>query len=262
MATLIVAGFHRSGTSLLTELLHTAGLFVGDDLLGAMPSNPYGHFEDRRVMQLHENVLRDNGFNWQVDRAFVPYVNRRRWGAMQSFVDRRRARHRLWGFKDPRVCFFLPVWHHLLPEAKTVIVYRDPAACVASLHRRQLSDLVKREGSAESHRRFWAEPDLGLRMWIAHNEALLDFAIANPNDAIVVSFDALSRGFPIVDVARERWGMPLTSTPTSTVFDPGVATGPAPLRIFDESLLEVVEEIASHFAQLDASAVRSEGVTT
>jgi len=38
---LIVAGFHRSGTSLVCQVLHRAGLFLGYDLLGAVFSNPY-----------------------------------------------------------------------------------------------------------------------------------------------------------------------------------------------------------------------------
>ena len=47
---LIVAGFHRSGTSLVCQLLHRAGLFLGYDLLGPAFSNPHGHFEDTEVL--------------------------------------------------------------------------------------------------------------------------------------------------------------------------------------------------------------------
>ena len=89
----------------MTQLLHTAGLFVGDDLIGAMPSNPYGHFEDRRVVAIHDSILADNGEFWQVDREFIPYIHPRRWHLMRSFVADRRANHGLWGFKDPRVPF-------------------------------------------------------------------------------------------------------------------------------------------------------------
>ena len=60
-SVLVVAGFHRSGTSLVTEILSRAGLFVGDDLIGANPSNPYGHFEDREVVRLHDRLLADVG---------------------------------------------------------------------------------------------------------------------------------------------------------------------------------------------------------
>ena len=63
---LIIAGFHRSGTSLVCQLLHRAGLFLGDELLGATFSNPNGHFEDAEVVELHERILADNGRTWRV----------------------------------------------------------------------------------------------------------------------------------------------------------------------------------------------------
>jgi hypothetical protein len=71
---IVIAGFHRSGTSSAAQLLHTAGLFVGDDLVGKMPYNPYGHYEDREVLAIHDQILRDNGFNWQVAESFVPMI--------------------------------------------------------------------------------------------------------------------------------------------------------------------------------------------
>ena len=54
---LIIAGFHRSGTSLVSQLLHRAGLFLGYDLMGASFSNPHGHYEDIEVYDLHEQIL-------------------------------------------------------------------------------------------------------------------------------------------------------------------------------------------------------------
>ncbi|MEN8240180.1 MAG: sulfotransferase [Actinomycetota bacterium] len=259
MAELIVGGFHRSGTSLLTELLHRAGLFVGDDLLGALPSNPYGHFEDKEVLRIHDRILRDNGLNWQVDRPFIPYIDASRWRAMQDLVDRRRAAHRLWGFKDPRVCFFLPAWKHLLPGMKTIIVYRNPAESVASLHRRQTSDLVHRRGNEESHRRFWAEPDFGLRMWLAHNQALAAFARAYPEDTLVLSFDALAAGYPIVEQSIDRLGVKLNPIPTFKVFDPTVtATETEVTYVYDSPMMRVVQATLDELHSMDETT-RSEG---
>jgi hypothetical protein len=71
---LIVAGFHRSGTSLVCQLLHRAGLFLGYDLMGAAFSNPYGHFEDTEVHHLHEQILADNGHTWMVSEPFLPVI--------------------------------------------------------------------------------------------------------------------------------------------------------------------------------------------
>ena len=252
MAELIVAGFHRSGTSLLTELLHRAGLFVGDDLLGAMPSNPYGHFEDREVLRIHEQLLRDNGMNWQADTPFVPYIHADRWRAMQNFADMRRVNHQLWGFKDPRVCFFLPAWKHILPGMKTIIVYREPAECVASLQRRQATDLMHRRGSEESHRRFWAEPDLGLRMWLAHNQALVAHARAYPDDTLVVSFDALAHGYPLIDHCNDHLGMELDPVATFKVFAPTTtAQGASAMTVYDPDLVRATNATLDHLRGLE-----------
>jgi hypothetical protein len=49
---------------MLTRMLHKAGLFVGDRLLGAVPSNPHGHYEDEEVLRFHDRVLEANGCNW------------------------------------------------------------------------------------------------------------------------------------------------------------------------------------------------------
>ena len=132
---LIIAGFHRSGTSLVCQLLHRAGLFLGDELLGATFSNPNGHFEDAEVVELHERILADNGRTWRVGEHFAPVLADSHLECMRRLVERREARHRLWGFKDPRVCLFLPLWKHLLPRARVLLVYRHFAEATRSLAR-------------------------------------------------------------------------------------------------------------------------------
>ena len=68
---LIIGGFHRSGTSATARLLHRAGLFLGYELLEALPSNPYGHFEDREVVDLHRHILNGNEQTWLVDEPHL-----------------------------------------------------------------------------------------------------------------------------------------------------------------------------------------------
>ena len=156
---LIIAGFHRSGTSATSRLLHRAGLFLGYELLEALPSNPYGHFEDREIVNLHTRILSDNEKTWAVDETFLPIVVQQRWQLMQSIIDRRNSEHRLWGFKDPRACLFMMLWKHLLPNAKVLIVYRHFSGSTYSLGQRHSSDMFLGRGSELVHRRFWEEPD-------------------------------------------------------------------------------------------------------
>lgn len=222
---LIIVGFHRSGTSLLGQLLHGAGLFLGDELMGAKPSNPYGHFEDWEVVHFHDRILSDHGDTWQVAGPRSYHVSRRHWDWARDFVTRREVEHELWGFKDPRVCLFLPIWRHLLPDARFVVVFRDPAESVHSLERRHSSQLFAGEGSPEPHMTLWRIPDHGLRMWDAYNRSVLSFVEANPDDCIVLPFRSLQEGFPVIGALNRRWDLGLEEIPSSAVFDPHVTRG-------------------------------------
>ena len=236
---LIVAGFHRSGTSLVCQLLHRAGLFLGYDLLGSKFSNPYGHFEDTEILNLHEQILSDNGQTWMVGERFLPIITEPHWRTMEGIIRRRNAEHGVWGFKDPRACLFLMVWKHLLPDAKVLLVYRHFSDSTYSLGRRQSAELLSDPtGPPRVYRRFWEEPDLALRMWLVHNEALLAFARAFPADTLAVSLNMIQGGFPVVEVINRVWGFGLGNVPVSETFDSDVTgrrSGRQPLS--DRSLI-------------------------
>jgi hypothetical protein len=221
---LIIVGFHRSGTSLTAQLLHRAGLFLGYELLEANPSNPYGHFEDKDVVNLHQGILADNGYTWLVGEPFLPVVRRSRWQQMQQIIERRNTEHRLWGFKDPRACLFMMLWKYLLPDAKVLLVYRHFTGPVRSLAQRHSEALFSKQGNQHVHRRFWEEPDLALRMWLMHNNVLLAFARAYPEDTLAVSLDMIQDGFPLIWAINRRWNLGLEDVPVGEVFDPGIAT--------------------------------------
>jgi hypothetical protein len=226
----IVSGFHRSGTSVVARLLHSAGLHLGDDLIGALPSNPYGHYEDREFVRLHDSILADNEVNWQLDRPLNLLITPERWVEMENAATKRSSHHDLWGFKDPRVCLVIHAWKHLLPEARVVAVYRNWSDSTYSLERRHIEEMTAGINSDEVHERFWTVPDLGLRMWVEYNRALLRFAADHPDDVVFVPFDALSRpGLDLVDTLNERWDLGLDATQDAPPFDPA-ATDSRPGR--------------------------------
>lgn len=249
---MIVAGFHRSGTSAAARLLHHAGAHMGDELVGVRLSNPFGHYEDVSVVSLHEALLADNGRGWQVAEDLIPVVAPSRWEQLRAFAVERQKGHRVWGFKDPRVCLFLQVWKHLLPEARVVVVFRHYAEAVDSLHRREARLALAGDRADGLHRRFWQVPALALRMWLVHNRALLDFAAAHPRDVLAVSFDALRAGAPLLAAVEARFGLGLRVVPTFEAVQPGYPPverpllRPAPAGLIDEAntVLAALEGLA------------------
>src|ERR1700688_3966457 len=122
---IVVAGMHRSGTSLLTSVLHA--------------NNPRGYFEDADFYELHLRMLHactrqdDPGFRdwgWTesegFDRGRLPEFRT----AARELVDKRRGSPGTWGWKDPRTALLLDFWHEILIEAGTapgyLLVYRPP----------------------------------------------------------------------------------------------------------------------------------------
>lgn len=252
---LIVAGFHRSGTSMVCQLLQRAGLFLGYKLLGAHRSNPYGHFEDREILDLHKRILEDNGQTWQVSRSFSPVITEAHRRSMRRAIERRNREHELWGFKDPRVCLFMTAWKQMLPGAKVLVVYRHFRDVTYSLGKRHSTELFLNRGPVHLHRRFWEEPDLALRMWLVHNNALITFAHAYPEDTLVVSLDMVQEGFPVVEAVNRRWELGLNGTQASQVFDPAAtARRPGKQPVSDRRLIGRVRETWRALEQLSGQA--------
>jgi len=254
---LIVAGFHRSGTSATAQLLHRAGLFLGDELLEALPSNPYGHFEDKEVVDLHHQILSDNDLTWLVDEPFVPVVDEQRWQRMRRLVECRNTEHGLWGFKDPRACLFLALWKYLLPNAKVLLVYRHFSGSTYSLARRHSALLFSGTISGFLHRRFWEQPDLALRMWLTYNKALLAFARAYPDDTLAVSMNMIRDGFPIVWAIERRWNLGLEDVSVAEVFSPAASVErPRRQPVADRRLIGEVERAWQDLEELGARTER------
>ncbi|NJK60916.1 MAG: hypothetical protein HC918_12650, partial [Oscillatoriales cyanobacterium SM2_1_8] len=57
LSPLVVAGMHRSGTSLTASLLQTLGTHLGQTLVAADRHNPKGYFEDLDFVTLQRQML-------------------------------------------------------------------------------------------------------------------------------------------------------------------------------------------------------------
>ncbi len=251
---MIIAGFHRSGTSLTARILHRAGLFLGDELLGAHPSNPYGHFEDLEILNLHEEILADNSLDMFVEAPFIPVLGESHRQNMKSIANRRNAEHALWGFKDPRTSLFIMAWKHLLPEARVLVVYRHHAEATYSLARRHATEIFSGRGTAFD-RQLWEKPDLALKSWLAYNDALLAFARAYPEDTLVVSLDTLRAGLPLVPVLNHRWNLGLENAPGEALqVAPSGKRRPQPVSY--RRLIPAVENTWQALEKLDARTRR------
>ncbi len=259
MTLLILGGHHRSGTSLLAQMFRKAGLDLGSVLLPGNQSNPHGHIEDTEVVAIHEKLLRDNGRNWQVVEDFVPVVNRDVWDAMAEFVARRQSGATLWGFKDPRVCLFVPLWRHVDPACKLVGIFRDPGSCISSLERREAMRIIQGASPRSDAWGVFQHADQALRMWLASNRGLLRAKRAYGDDVLLVRLSDVLDGLDVPGLVSERWGVDLCSVAPGGVVDRGALTSEESVaEVEDPSLLVAANRT---WTCLNSAAER-EGATT
>src|SRR5262245_10454914 len=144
---LIVAGMHRSGTSLLASLLHGGGCTMGEALLPADRHNRSGYFEDVEFLSLNRRMLAATvsggapghaDWGWTEDTD-TPGIDAER---LESFVAeadalvaRRSVARACWGWKDPRTSMLLDFWDRRLSDARYLFVYRSPWDVADSMQR-------------------------------------------------------------------------------------------------------------------------------
>lgn len=139
----IVLGAPRSGTSLLAGWLHHSGVLMGDRFLEPDEGNPGGYFEDLDFLELHRRflsrseaeagrLLEDSTLREAPIRCDLPEQDRQ---AARALVETRIRAASLWGWKDPRTCYYVDFWNELMPRAKYLLTYRHPLEVCASLLR-------------------------------------------------------------------------------------------------------------------------------
>jgi len=153
---------HRSGSSLTANLLQKLGMSLGPfDLIGAAPSNPYGHFEsvpfhslNRRIQEWAFGFADDVPGDRDVLRKFVE--GQGAWPASRPIPGEWLAEGEtavrtliesgpVSGFKDPRTVLVWPFWRRVFDAIEDVDVV--PVALLRSPHEIAMSLCTRSQGA-------------------------------------------------------------------------------------------------------------------
>jgi len=129
---------HRSGTSVVSAILHTLGVNMGSRFRAPDVHNTTGYYEDLDWRDLNKSILAYCDATWYRPPFPVTLNNARREFSEQieSLVIQ-KSTSPLWGFKDPRTCLTIPcIYHHLPITTFVVFVRRNEDIVVDSLMRR------------------------------------------------------------------------------------------------------------------------------
>jgi hypothetical protein len=149
----IIAGMHRSGTSLVARLLERGGLYVGGSWVER--NHESVHFTRANRAMLGEPPLTIHDYGWSAPKS-ADFIWARKGFAERAAKDLSHFLAEMdgeagWGWKDPRNSLTLPVWLAVFPNARVLHVVRDGRAVALSLADRDFID-----------------PAMGIALWEHH----------------------------------------------------------------------------------------------
>lgn len=240
MQPLVIAGMHRSGTSILTTVLDELGLFSGSKLDSNHEAIFFAH--------LNNWLLRQAGAAWDYPEPFHDFLTHdamvgasalqlRHILTMPRAIEFMGLRQYLrlrdvakldrpWGWKDPRNTFTLPVWQRVFPDAKFLVIHRHGADVAASLAVRARRLCKEIAGNPVTSSRWgWRLPvsnnsltrcldlDHSLALWETYSREADRHAAAMGANALIIKYeDFMADPVPVVTRVLAFAGMSATPT--------------------------------------------------
>lgn len=126
----VLLGMHKSGTTLLSRILHESSINMGifDSNQGYDQGNKYERLETH---DLNIGILgcdyKEHSLNISKVIHDPGQVKPEMMEKMKAFVRSADSKFSKWGFKDPRTCLTYDVWKEVLPEHKIIAIFRHPS---------------------------------------------------------------------------------------------------------------------------------------
>lgn len=201
--TYVVLGMHKSGTTLVAEILHRSGIPMVET---ASESDYYAgnKWERESTLAFDKQVLagQDVDSLWLTPPDPASLLSDAHLMRAREIVARADAGGE-WGFKDPRACLTWPIWQRVLQSPKLVGVYRHHGAVVQ--HFGKHAARAHRRGPLRRLRMEW----LALRRWCEYNERVLAAIERADGPSILLSYERLMEGNVELDRLRRFVGREL-----------------------------------------------------
>ncbi len=172
----VVLGMHKSGTTLLSQILHHSGIDMGefDDAVTYDGGNKY---ERAEPLDLDMDIM------WAPDTEVLelevpdrPTMTDDQRARMRRIIADCSAAHEDWGFKDPRACLLYDLWAEELPPHRIIAIHREPS---------EVWSHFKWHGMRRHHDNFKRAYSYLCR-WHEHNAALLRILPSSPHPWIML----------------------------------------------------------------------------
>lgn len=179
----VVLGMHKSGTSLVSQILHFSGINMEDDVDETKGYSEGNHFERTSVKELNKELLAcgsAHSLNVILRRPIEITLDHRR--KVRAIIQSCNERYGDWGFKDPRTCLTYCVWNQELPPHKIIVVYR------------KFEEVLQHYTRSRWRRINLLYPRKALYGWMHYNSQIIDHLREINYPFIVISYNELMGG--------------------------------------------------------------------
>lgn len=201
----VVLGMHKSGTTLVSRMLHASGIDMGEDIDDSVDYDRGNHYERRSTADINHALLQgclvppmDVRFFAGFTRIYRnPEGSSRHYHSLsrvRALPDRvgpdaeRRMReviaacndaHPEWGFKDPRTCLTYSLWQEHLGDHKVIAVYRG------------IGQVLQHYGATGLRQAFLPRAYGVLRTWARYNSLLIEICRRPHAPTLVIRYERL-----------------------------------------------------------------------
>lgn len=142
----VVLGTHCSGASLLAKILHYLGVDMADEADDVGADGSGGPWERAALNAIQDEIFETIGRPIGSPAHSLPFpagwwrrkaVQKTKRKLVGFLREQLQGSSRLWGFKDPRTCRLLPLWHEAFAELDLspsyVLALNEPASAAVSM---------------------------------------------------------------------------------------------------------------------------------
>lgn len=195
---IVLLGIHRSGTSLLGELLTDIGVFMGRKMNG---HHEAWHFleNNKKILDiahadwdlplifeslLESEVTSDAVLSYMREETTQKKMNRHFFGRTLAMKEKLSPSQKMWGWKDPRTSITFPLWYKIFPEARFIMLLRNGVDVANSMNVREQMKLRRISSRATSVR--CQSLEQSFRVWEEYNEFFYRYKEVIPEERLLV----------------------------------------------------------------------------
>jgi hypothetical protein len=119
----ILLGMHKSGTSLLSDILHRSGVSMYEE------NNKFSYDDGNKserteTKKINHKLLTSNGMH-SLKISPLTQISNEVENEIRILIQSLNKKGD-WGFKDPRTCYTYSIWSKFLPDHYIIATYRKP----------------------------------------------------------------------------------------------------------------------------------------